>query len=153
MVPAASWLSRTGSQFVSGSHFCPGGKERLLRFSSGGSGAGGWGRSWEERITPWPGCSAEQAVATPGREILRGLDLEPDGRAQQAAHRLSEVPGAPWWGSQLFRRGTSSSLDREALSECELVAVAASCRTGLFSNLKVLESSSTVSNRDLPDYQ
>ena len=35
----------------------------ILKGTRGGRG---------KRITPWPGCSAEQVVATAGREIQRG---------------------------------------------------------------------------------
>lgn len=61
-------------------------------------GDSGWAG---ERITPRPGCSAEQVVATAGREIQRGcrVALEPDERLNQLSIRekiclKGSLPGA-----------------------------------------------------------
>lgn len=79
MAPAASWLSRAASQSVSGSRFCPGGKEDLVFLSSGDSRAGD---------TALPGLGTQLNRLWPhraGKFSGHRLDLELDGQAQQAA--------------------------------------------------------------------
>lgn len=133
----------------------PGGKERLFRLSSRGLGVGGGTHHGR------PGCSAEQVVATAGREIQLGcrVALEPDERLNRLSIRekicltgslAGTRRGGEWVVVTAFQTGYLSFLlsltEKPYLSGNSLEQLP-NCTTGLFSYLKALENSSTVSQR------